>query len=79
VTAAPGVRGLRRVGREARRFRVSPRFRGRELGLLVLVAVALYLGSVSLGATQRFRAQLLEGEPGPIDLVTPADGGLLAV
>ena len=79
MTAAPAARGLRRVGREARRFRVTPRFRGRELGLLVLVAVALYLGSVSLGATQRFRAQLLEGEPGPIDLTTPADAGLLAI
>jgi cell division protein FtsW (lipid II flippase) len=67
------------VGREARRLRVTPRFRGRELGLLVLVAVALYVGSVSLGATQRFRAQLLEGEPGPIDLTAPADAGLLAI
>ena len=79
MTAAPAVRGLRRVGREARRFRVTPRFRGRELGLLVLVAVSLYLGSVSLGATQRLRAQILEGEPGPVDLTTPADGGLLAI
>ncbi len=79
MTAAPAARGLRRVGREARRFRVSPRFRGRELGLLVLAAAALYLGSVSLGATQRLRAQLLEGEPGPIDMTTPADAGLLAI
>jgi cell division protein FtsW (lipid II flippase) len=58
---------------------VTPRFRGRELGLLVLVAVALYVGSVSLGATQRFRAQLLEGDSGPIDLTAPADAGLLAI
>ncbi len=79
MTAAPAARGLRRVGREARRFRVSPRFRGRELGLLVLAAAALYLGSVSLGATQRLRAQLLEGELGPIDMTTPADAGLLAI
>ena len=79
MTAAPAARGLRRVGHEARRLRVTPRFRGRELGLLVLVAVALYVGSVSLGATQRFRAQLLEGDSGPIDLTAPADAGLLAI
>jgi cell division protein FtsW (lipid II flippase) len=70
---------MRAVGQEAPRFRVSPRPRGRELGLLVIVGLGLYVGSVSLGATQRFRAQLREGEVGPIDMTTPADAGLLAV
>ena len=53
--------GLRAVGREARSFRVTPRFRGRELGLLLLVGIALFVGSVSLGATERFRDALLDG------------------
>jgi len=79
MTAAPAGRGLRAVGRETRRFRAIPHVRGRELGLLTLVSVALYVGSVSLGATQRFRAQLRTGEPGPVDLTTPSDLGLLAI
>ncbi len=44
-----------------------------------MVAFALYAGSVSLGATQRFRAGLLEGEPGPVDMATPADDGRLVI
>jgi cell division protein FtsW (lipid II flippase) len=35
---------------------IRPRFRGRELGLLLLVSIALIVGSVSLGATARFRS-----------------------
>jgi cell division protein FtsW (lipid II flippase) len=70
---------MRAVGQEPRRFRISPQLRGRELGLLVIVGVALYAGSVSLGATQRFREQLLEGEAGKVDMTTPADAGLLLV
>ena len=75
VARAPG--GLRVVGREERRFRFTPRFRGRELGLLAIVGVGLYVGAISLGATQAFRAALRDGEDGPIDLATPAEPGLL--
>jgi cell division protein FtsW (lipid II flippase) len=50
-----------------------PRFRGRELLLLVLVGVAVTVGSVSLGAEQRLQAQQLAGsaerlQPVPADL-----------
>ncbi len=75
VARAPG--GLRVVGREERRFRFTPRFRGRELGLLAIVGVGLYVGAISLGATQAFRAALRDGEDGPIDLASPAEPGLL--
>jgi cell division protein FtsW (lipid II flippase) len=75
VARAPG--GLRVVGREERRFRFTPRFRGRELGLLAIVAVGLYVGAISLGATEAFRAALRDGEEGPIDLTSPAEPGLL--
>ena len=70
---------MRAVGQEPRRLRIAPQLRGRELTLLLIVAVALYVGSVSLGATQRFREQLLEGEPGRVDMTTPADAGLLLI
>jgi cell division protein FtsW (lipid II flippase) len=79
MPAAPHVTGMRAVGQEPRRFRISPQLRGRELGLLIIVGVALFVGSVSLGATQRFREQLLEGEPGKVDMTTPADAGLLLI
>ena len=75
IATAPG--DLRVVGREDRRFRFMPRFRGRELGLLGVVAVTLYVGAVSLGATERFRESLADGEGGPVDLSTPAEPGLL--
>jgi cell division protein FtsW (lipid II flippase) len=71
--------GLRAVGREARRFRVSPRPRGRELGLLLVVGAALIVGALSLGATEQFRAAQLNGGAGPIDLLSPAQPALLAV
>jgi cell division protein FtsW (lipid II flippase) len=75
VARAPG--DLRVVGRQDRRFRITPRFRGRELGLLAVVAITLYVGAVSLGATERFRASLADGEGGPLNLSTPAEPGLL--
>jgi cell division protein FtsW (lipid II flippase) len=62
VTAT--ARRFRSVGREAPRFRLRPRFRGRELALLVAVGIALYIGSLSLGATERFKAAQLAGEGG---------------
>ena len=70
---------MRAVGREERRLRISPQLRGRELGLLVIVGLGLYVGSMSLGATQRFRAQQQAGEQGLLDLTTPANLGLLAL
>jgi Bacterial cell division membrane protein len=76
---APAVAGLRAVGRESRRFRIRPRFRGRELALLVIVAVGLFVGAASLGATEQFRAAQLNGDGGRIDLLAPANPGLLAV
>jgi len=75
VARAPG--GLRVVGREERRFRFTPRFRGRELGLLALVGLALYVGSISLGATERFREALADGDAGAVNLSEPAEPGLL--
>jgi cell division protein FtsW (lipid II flippase) len=79
MSVAPRIIGIRAVGQEPRRFRVAPQLRGRELALLVIVGVALYVGSVSLGATQRFREQLLQGEPGKVDMTTPANAGLLLI
>jgi cell division protein FtsW (lipid II flippase) len=50
---------------------IHPRSRGRELGLLLLVAAALIAGSISLGTTVHYRA----GN----DAIAPAGPGLLAV
>jgi len=47
---AVAVAGLSRIGP------IRPRFRRRELGLLVLVALALIAGSISLGATRTILA-----------------------
>jgi len=77
VTAAPVVGGLRAVGREARRFRISPRFRGRELMLLVLVSFALVAGDVSLGATRLLKAALEAGDEAPADLAVLAAPAIL--
>jgi cell division protein FtsW (lipid II flippase) len=73
------ARGMRAVGREAPRFRVTPRFRGRELGLLIIVAITLAAGSVSLGATRLLEAARLAGEEPPPDLVVLAAPGLVLV
>lgn len=70
---------LRAVGREARRFRITPRVRGRELGLLSLVAIGLFVGGLSLGATERFKAAQLVGDPGSVNLLGPAEPGLLLI
>jgi cell division protein FtsW (lipid II flippase) len=43
------------------------------------VAAALVVGSVSLGATQRFKAALLDGSTANVNLLAPADTGLLVV
>jgi cell division protein FtsW (lipid II flippase) len=73
------ARKLRAVGRESPRFRITPRFRGRELGLLITCGIALYVGSLSLGATEAFRAAQLEGDATTVDLTNPAEPGLLAI
>lgn len=57
---------------------VRPRFRRRELGLLAFVALALYVGSVSLGATQRLAAARLAGDTSHVDMLLPANAGILA-
>ena len=77
MTATPVTAGLRAVGREARRLRITPRFRGRELALLMVVSFALVAGNLSLGATQLFKAAQLAGEQPPTDLVVLAAPGIL--
>ena len=78
MTAQPAT-GLRAGGPE-RSLRIVPRFRGRELTLLGVVALALFAGSVSLGATERLREQLLNrGEPGRVDMLTPSNAELLGI
>ena len=79
MTAASAAHGLRAVGRGAGRFPIRPRFRGRELLLLGLGGLALYVGSVTLGATERFRAAQLDGGTGSINLLAPANPELLVV
>ena len=78
MTAGPATR-LRAVGREAPRLRVTPRFRGRELSLLVVVGLAIVAGSVSLGATQLFRAARLAGDQPPGDVLVLAAPILVTV
>jgi cell division protein FtsW (lipid II flippase) len=58
--------------------RFRPRFRRRELGLLALVALTLYVGSVSLGATQRLAAARLAGDVSHVNMLLPANAGILA-
>ena len=68
------------VRRQAHRpflSRIRPRFRRRELGLLALVALALYVGSVSLGATQRLAAARLAGDASHVNMLLPANTGIL--
>lgn len=75
MSVAAGVR----VTTDAPRFRIRPRFRGRELGLLVLVGVGLFIGSLSLGATEQLKAALADGRDTPGNLLVLADPGLLLV
>jgi cell division protein FtsW (lipid II flippase) len=77
MTAAPVAPGLRAVGREGRHLRIVPRFRGRELALLLVVALALVAGDISLGATRLFKSAQLAGQQPPTDLVVPAAPGIL--
>jgi cell division protein FtsW (lipid II flippase) len=79
MTTAPVTAGLRAVGREARRLRLTPRFRGRELTLLAIVAIALVVGDLSLGATRLFKEAQLAGDQPPADLAVLAAPGILVV
>ena len=73
------ARSLRSARNEGRRLHISPRFRGRELTLLVVVAIALVIGGLSLGATERFKAAQLAGETGGVNLFGLANPTQLAV
>ena len=54
MTTAPVTAGLRAVGREARRrLRLTPRFRGRELTLLAIVAIALVVEAAAVESGTR--------------------------
>src|SRR5206468_9647622 len=79
MTAAPVTAGLRAVGREARRLRITPRFRGRELTLLVIVAIALIVGDLSLGATRLLKEAQLAGDQPPPDLAVLAAPAILVI
>ncbi len=58
---------------------IRPRPRWRELALLLLVGLTLFVGSVALGATVRFRESLATGEPLGDGAFAPYAGGALAV
>src|SRR3954469_17527880 len=73
AVAAPRPRGVPRADPLIR-----PRFRGRELGLLLLVALTVTIGSVALGATQRLAAAG-NAPPSLAVLFAPAGAGILAV
>ena len=79
MTAGPAALRATTRERAGRRtlMRIRPRFRRRELGLLVLVAVAVSVGSVSLGATQRLAAARLAGDATNVNLLLPANAGIL--
>ena len=79
MTAAPVTAGLRAVGRKARRLRMTPRVRGRELTLLVIVAIALVVGDLSLGATRLLKEAQLAGDQPPADLAVLAAPAILAI
>jgi cell division protein FtsW (lipid II flippase) len=76
MSAAAGGRTATRSG--LGRLRIRPRFRSRELGLLGLVGLALFLGSVTLGTTQRILAADASGVPTGPNLFSPADPSILA-
>jgi len=71
--------GMPPVRLGSRGWLLRPRFRRRELGLLALVAVAMVLGSLSLGATNRLAAARIAGDAGKVNLLVLADAPLLAV
>jgi len=75
VSVAAGFR----TATDAPRLRVRPRFRGRELGLLGVVAGALAVCSLSLGTTQRLEATIADGKDAPANLLVPAEPGLIAI
>ena len=77
MTTTPVTAGLRAVGREARRLRITPRVRGRELTLLVIVAIALVVGDLSLGATRLLKEAQLAGDQPPADLAVLAAPAIL--
>ena len=66
------------AARPASRFRVRPRPRFTELVLLAIVAVALVVGAVSLGATEQLRAATEAGKAvRRLDFLPPDPQGLL--
>jgi cell division protein FtsW (lipid II flippase) len=73
------VSAARLAGVPASQSLMRPRVRGRELWLLLLVGVAVTIGSVALGATQRLAAATAAGNPTPplAKLLAPADLGIL--
>jgi len=83
VGAAPGTPASeaavgRSPGVPIDRPTIHPRLRGRELALLLIVALTITIGSISLGATQRLAAAG-DSPPGLAALLAPADLGLLVV
>jgi len=72
-----GVAVPRSPGVPIERLTIRPRFRGRELGLLLVVGLTITVGSISLGATQRLAAAG-DHAPAITALFAPADLGLLA-
>lgn len=74
MSAAAGIRVT-----NAPRLRLRPRFRGRELGLLLAVGAGLFLGSLSLGATRQLKAAIADGADAPGNLFVLAEPGLLVV
>jgi cell division protein FtsW (lipid II flippase) len=68
-----------RVAAGAPRIRIRPRLRGRELGLLAVVAAAIVVGSITLGTTQRLAAAVADGQDAPANLIAPAEPGLIAI
>ena len=75
MSVAAGVR----VTAETPRLRIRPRFRGRELALLLVVAFGLFVGSLSLGATEQLKAAIANDQGSPGNLLVPAEPGLLLV
>ncbi|HJP88403.1 MAG TPA: FtsW/RodA/SpoVE family cell cycle protein [Candidatus Limnocylindrales bacterium] len=75
MSVAAGVR----VTSDGPPIRIRPRFRGRELGLLILVAAGLFIGSLSLGATQALKAAIADGDKTPGNLLIPANFDLFTV